>query len=131
MNITRRQWLAASAAALAPAALPAFAQDAVKEPAYREFPWTGSRLAVWAVAQLHLNFAAFILGGLLPHPQHARQPPLRDDRRVARGHTASKAIVREQVRSERRTPPLNRGRPARARTCSYESGGGGASRCRP
>src|SRR5512145_2527661 len=43
-------------------ALPALAQEAAKEPAYRDFPWTGSRLAVWAVAQLHLNFAAFILG---------------------------------------------------------------------
>jgi cytochrome bd-type quinol oxidase subunit 1 len=43
-------------------ALPAFAQEAAKEPAYRNFPWIGSRLAVWAVAQLHLNFAAFILG---------------------------------------------------------------------
>jgi cytochrome bd-type quinol oxidase subunit 1 len=42
--------------------LPAEAQDAAKEPAYRNFPWIGSRLAVWAVAQLHLNFAAFILG---------------------------------------------------------------------
>jgi cytochrome bd ubiquinol oxidase subunit I len=42
--------------------LPAFAQEAAKEPAYRNFPWIGSRLAVWAVAQLHLNFAAFILG---------------------------------------------------------------------
>ncbi len=43
-------------------ALPAEAQDAAKEPAYRSFPLLGSRLAVWAVAQLHLNFAAFILG---------------------------------------------------------------------
>jgi cytochrome bd ubiquinol oxidase subunit I len=43
-------------------ALPVDAQDAPKEPAYRNFPWIGSRLAVWAVAQLHLNFAAFILG---------------------------------------------------------------------
>ena len=43
-------------------ALPALAQEAAKEPAYRSFPWIGSRLAVWAVAQLHLNFAAFILG---------------------------------------------------------------------
>jgi cytochrome bd-type quinol oxidase subunit 1 len=43
-------------------ALPAFAQEAAKEPAYRSFPLIGSRLAVWAVAQLHLNFAAFILG---------------------------------------------------------------------
>jgi len=42
--------------------VPAGAQDATKEPAYRSFPVLGSRLAVWAVAQLHLNFAAFILG---------------------------------------------------------------------
>jgi cytochrome bd-type quinol oxidase subunit 1 len=42
--------------------LPAEAQQAAKEPAYRNFPVIGSRLAVWAVAQLHLNFAAFILG---------------------------------------------------------------------
>jgi cytochrome bd-type quinol oxidase subunit 1 len=42
--------------------IPADAQDAAKEPAYRNFPLLGSRLAVWAVAQLHLNFAAFILG---------------------------------------------------------------------
>ena len=44
------------------AALPALAQDAAKDPAYRAFPLIGSRLAVWAIAQLHLNFAAFILG---------------------------------------------------------------------
>jgi len=43
-------------------ALPAFAQEAGKELAYRAFPLIGSRLAVWAIAQLHLNFAAFILG---------------------------------------------------------------------
>jgi cytochrome bd-type quinol oxidase subunit 1 len=42
--------------------LPAEAQEAAREPAYRAFPVLGSRLAVWAVAQLHLNFAAFILG---------------------------------------------------------------------
>jgi cytochrome bd ubiquinol oxidase subunit I len=47
---------------LATVALPAEAQEALKEPAYRPFPLIGSRLAVWAVAQLHLNFAAFILG---------------------------------------------------------------------
>ncbi|ODS33699.1 MAG: subunit 1 of alternative cytochrome bd quinol oxidase (CydA) [Candidatus Scalindua rubra] len=29
---------------------------------YREFPSIGSRIALWIVAQLHLNFAAFILG---------------------------------------------------------------------
>ncbi len=38
------------------------AQEAAKEPAYRSFPLFGSRLIVWAIAQLHLNFAAFILG---------------------------------------------------------------------
>jgi cytochrome bd-type quinol oxidase subunit 1 len=43
-------------------AFPALAQEAAKEPAYRAFPLIGSRLAVWAIAQLHLNFAAFILG---------------------------------------------------------------------
>jgi cytochrome bd-type quinol oxidase subunit 1 len=47
---------------LAAALVPADAQDAAKEPAYRHFPVLGSRLAVWAIAQLHLNFAAFILG---------------------------------------------------------------------
>jgi cytochrome bd-type quinol oxidase subunit 1 len=44
------------------AAFPVGAQDKAAEPAYRQFPLIGSRLAVWAVAQLHLNFAAFILG---------------------------------------------------------------------
>jgi cytochrome bd-type quinol oxidase subunit 1 len=44
------------------AALPVEAQEAAQEPAYRAFPLLGSRLVVWAVAQLHLNFAAFILG---------------------------------------------------------------------
>ncbi|MGH7323890.1 MAG: cytochrome ubiquinol oxidase subunit I [Candidatus Rokuibacteriota bacterium] len=48
-------------AALLPV-LPVDAQDAPREPAYRNFPLLGSRLVVWAVAQLHLNFAAFILG---------------------------------------------------------------------
>ncbi len=43
-------------------ALSVDAQDAAGEAAYRNFPVLGSRLAVWAVAQLHLNFAAFILG---------------------------------------------------------------------
>jgi cytochrome bd-type quinol oxidase subunit 1 len=47
---------------LAATVLPAEAQDAAREPAYRAFPVLGSRLAVWAIAQLHLNFAAFILG---------------------------------------------------------------------
>lgn len=31
-------------------------------PAYRNFPLFGSRLMVWGAAQLHLDFAAFILG---------------------------------------------------------------------
>src|SRR3989442_5787036 len=44
------------------AIVPVEAQDTAREPAYRNFPLIGSRLAVWAVAQLHLNFAAFILG---------------------------------------------------------------------
>ena len=43
-------------------ALPALAQEAAKTPDYRAFPVIGSRLAIWALAQLHLNFAAFILG---------------------------------------------------------------------
>lgn len=43
-------------------AAPALAQEAGKAVEYRAFPILGSRLAVWAVAQIHLNFAAFILG---------------------------------------------------------------------
>jgi cytochrome bd ubiquinol oxidase subunit I len=55
--------LLAAAVVLVLLSLPVEAQDAAaKEPAYRSFPLIGSRLAVWAVAQLHLNFAAFILG---------------------------------------------------------------------
>src|SRR2546427_4885206 len=54
--------LFAVVAALVVLSLPAEAQQAAKEPAYRAFPVLGSRLAVWAIAQLHLNFAAFILG---------------------------------------------------------------------
>ena len=66
MPIARRSarlLLLLAAAVLLLSLLPAEAQDAAKgEPAYRNFPVLGSRLAVWAVAQLHLNFAAFILG---------------------------------------------------------------------
>ncbi len=52
-----------ASAVLVLSVLPAEAQQAAaKEPAYRDFPLIGSRLAVWAIAQLHLNFAAFILG---------------------------------------------------------------------
>jgi cytochrome bd-type quinol oxidase subunit 1 len=62
--VRRSAWTALAVVALLTllSALPALAQDAAKEPAYRAFPLIGSRLAVWAVAQLHLNFAAFILG---------------------------------------------------------------------
>jgi len=38
------------------------APTAEPSPAYRSFPLIGSRLVVWGAAQLHLNFAAFILG---------------------------------------------------------------------
>ena len=65
-RVTARRWawlaLSLVVAAVALAALPADAQEAAKDPAYRQFPVLGSRLALWAVAQLHLNFAAFILG---------------------------------------------------------------------
>jgi cytochrome bd ubiquinol oxidase subunit I len=54
--------LLCAAATILLAALPVDAQEAAKEPAYRSFPLFGSRLIVWAIAQLHLNFAAFILG---------------------------------------------------------------------
>jgi cytochrome d ubiquinol oxidase subunit I len=40
---------------------PGWAQE-TREGAYRAFPLIGSRMAVWIVAQIHLNFAAFILG---------------------------------------------------------------------
>jgi len=62
--VRRSAWAALAVVALLTlfSALPAIAQEAAKEPAYRAFPLIGSRLAVWAIAQLHLNFAAFILG---------------------------------------------------------------------
>ena len=31
-------------------------------PAYRDFPWIGSRAAIWISAEIHLMFAAFVLG---------------------------------------------------------------------
>jgi hypothetical protein len=49
------------AAAVACLATPGWAQEQ-KEAAYRAFPYVGSRLAIWVIAQIHLNFAAFILG---------------------------------------------------------------------
>lgn len=45
------------------AAAPAFAQDVkdvIKD--YRDFPLINSRVMIWIVAQLHLMFAAFVLG---------------------------------------------------------------------
>src|SRR5258706_6216495 len=30
--------------------------------AYRDFPWIGSRAAIWIAAEIHLMFAAFVLG---------------------------------------------------------------------
>ncbi len=40
-----------------------FAQEPqIDIPAYRQFPIVGSRVAMWVVGQLHLMFAAFILG---------------------------------------------------------------------
>ncbi len=42
---------------------PVFAQDAEKlTTEYRNFPVIGSRNAVWIISQLHLMFAAFVLG---------------------------------------------------------------------
>ncbi len=42
-------------------AVPALAQNP-EPPAYREFPLIGSRVALWIVAEVHLMFAAFMLG---------------------------------------------------------------------
>ena len=39
---------------------PALAEE-TSEVAYRAFPYIGSRVAIWIVAQLHLYFAAFVL----------------------------------------------------------------------
>jgi cytochrome bd-type quinol oxidase subunit 1 len=54
--------LLAAAVAVCLLAAPAGAQEAPKEAAYRAFPYFGSRLVLWVVSQIHLNFAAFILG---------------------------------------------------------------------
>ena len=40
----------------------AWAQDAAAASDYRALPGLGSRVAVWIVAQIHLYFAAFVLG---------------------------------------------------------------------
>ncbi|MBI4641478.1 MAG: cytochrome ubiquinol oxidase subunit I, partial [Candidatus Tectomicrobia bacterium] len=42
--------------------LSSYALETSASPAYREFPIIGSRVAVWVVAQLHLMFAAFVVG---------------------------------------------------------------------
>ncbi len=43
--------------------LPAIAQEAESSGIdYRRFPLVGSRVAIWIIAQLHLLFAAFVLG---------------------------------------------------------------------
>ncbi len=43
--------------------VPLFAQEGeAPTPDYRAFPVIGSRVAVWAIAQLHLMFAAFVVG---------------------------------------------------------------------
>jgi len=43
-------------------AIPAFAQEAAPVREYGNFPGIGSRAAVWIAAQVHLMFAAFVLG---------------------------------------------------------------------
>lgn len=43
-------------------AAPLFAAEIGPGPAYRAFPWIGSRVAVWIAAEVHLMFAAFVLG---------------------------------------------------------------------
>lgn len=43
--------------------IPCLAEVAAQNfPDYREFPLIGSRVAIWIVAQLHLMFAAFVVG---------------------------------------------------------------------
>ena len=43
--------------------LTAAAADSVR--AYGEFPVIGARAAVWIAAEVHLMFAAFVLGGII------------------------------------------------------------------
>mgnify|MGYP001170270878 FL=1 len=40
----------------------AWGQELIELPEYRAFPWIGSRVAVWIAAEVHLMFAAFVLG---------------------------------------------------------------------
>jgi cytochrome bd ubiquinol oxidase subunit I len=64
--MTRRQQTATIAAAIAAGALliaaPAVAQEGVAVREYGDFPIIGARAAVWIAAQVHLMFAAFVLG---------------------------------------------------------------------
>ena len=57
---TRRAVHAQTPAPQADAAAQAKAKP-YEEAEYRQFPKIGSRVAIWAVAQLHLLFAAFVL----------------------------------------------------------------------
>src|SRR5437016_14325910 len=59
MKIWRRSLLIA-AGLLSVGAAAAYAQ--LPDPQVHEFPYAGNRAAVWVVAQLHILFAAFILG---------------------------------------------------------------------
>ena len=60
----RKYAAGASALALtALAAAPAWAQQAAEAAReYGHFPLVGSRVAVWVAAEVHLMFAAFVLG---------------------------------------------------------------------
>lgn len=62
-NQTSARRATAAQQAEAPAAAAAATADATADeaPPYRAFPITGSRVAIWVVAQLHLLFAAFVL----------------------------------------------------------------------
>ena len=47
---------------LAAQAIQTAAEGTIQIRMYGDFPWGGSRLAIWVVAQIHLFFAAFVLG---------------------------------------------------------------------
>ncbi len=57
-----KRWTTALAVALGFLAIGAVASAQVPAPPTGQFPYTGNRTAVWIVAQLHILFAAFILG---------------------------------------------------------------------
>jgi cytochrome d ubiquinol oxidase subunit I len=57
-----KRWTTALAMALGLLAIGAAASAQVPAPPPGQFPYTGNRTAVWIVAQLHILFAAFILG---------------------------------------------------------------------